>query len=589
MQLFEDIFQERVRTSPELATSLGLDKGPQRRAQVEARHPARRRSRGRGPGAQPPSHRRGSRRSVPATLSDAAKLNREVVIYSLRDRDHRARRAGTSTAPSGPIRSSSRAAPISTRPTSSTRAHTIDNASRRRGLSVAPRASSRPTLDNDTAEQRAQAARGFLAPGWSIDLTLGQMRKLRDAGARAEARWSNSIVKRTAREGHRRRLAGARRQASSPSQRLSRARPPDRAMEQLRPTTPAGRRRVAPAQRRRDLRRRAARRRRPPISRPTKSTRWASPRSPRSAAELDTILKSQGYTQGTRRRAARPRSTSDPSQLYPDTDAGRAELLAEPQRRREGHVRAGCRRPSRRCPAQPLEIRRVPPEIQDGASNGYYRRASLDGSRPGDLLHQPQGHRRLAEIFAADAHLSRGRSRPSPADQHRPGIEGHSDAAQARLLLGLFAKAGRSTPSSSPTSSASIATTRSAAPAILQSLPVPRRAAGGRHRPPRQALEPRAGDRLHGRDHRLRARRARSARSSATAPRSARRAATRSATPPGSAPATKRRRRSGDSSTSSSSTRCCKEGAMPLSILERRIRERTAALAGGRASRTERG
>jgi uncharacterized protein (DUF885 family) len=33
-------------------------------------------------------------------------------------------------------------------------------------------------------------------------------------------------------------------------------------------------------------------------------------------------------------------------------------------------------------PSAPLEIRRVPPEIQDGASNGYYRRASLDGSRP---------------------------------------------------------------------------------------------------------------------------------------------------------------------------------------------------------------
>ena len=33
-------------------------------------------------------------------------------------------------------------------------------------------------------------------------------------------------------------------------------------------------------------------------------------------------------------------------------------------------------------PNQPLEIRRVPPEIQDGASNGYYRRAALDGSRP---------------------------------------------------------------------------------------------------------------------------------------------------------------------------------------------------------------
>ena len=33
-------------------------------------------------------------------------------------------------------------------------------------------------------------------------------------------------------------------------------------------------------------------------------------------------------------------------------------------------------------PKQPLEIRRVPPEIQDGASNGYYRPAALDGSRP---------------------------------------------------------------------------------------------------------------------------------------------------------------------------------------------------------------
>jgi uncharacterized protein (DUF885 family) len=32
-----------------------------------------------------------------------------------------------------------------------------------------------------------------------------------------------------------------------------------------------------------------------------------------------------------------------------------------------------------------------------------------------------------------------------------------------------------------------------------------------------------------------------------------------------------------------------REGAMPLSILERRIRERTAALAGGSTAKTERG
>ena len=33
-------------------------------------------------------------------------------------------------------------------------------------------------------------------------------------------------------------------------------------------------------------------------------------------------------------------------------------------------------------PSQPLEIRRVPPDIQDGAPNGYYNPATLDGSRP---------------------------------------------------------------------------------------------------------------------------------------------------------------------------------------------------------------
>jgi uncharacterized protein (DUF885 family) len=71
----------------------------------------------------------------------------------------------------------------------------------------------------------------------------------------------------------------------------------------------------------------------------------------------------------------------DPRQLYSDTDAGRAELLAS--------LNAGVKDMYTRLPQDfatlpnsPLEIRRVPPEIQDGASNGYYRRASLDGSRP---------------------------------------------------------------------------------------------------------------------------------------------------------------------------------------------------------------
>jgi uncharacterized protein (DUF885 family) len=98
------------------------------------------------------------------------------------------------------------------------------------------------------------------------------------------------------------------------------------------------------------------------------------------SSQIDAILRGQGYNRGSvgERLAS---LNQDPRQLYPETDAGRAELLAS--------LNAGVKDMYARLPqafatvpSAPLEIRRVPPEIQDGASNGYYRRASLDGSRP---------------------------------------------------------------------------------------------------------------------------------------------------------------------------------------------------------------
>src|SRR5438045_4692216 len=79
---FDAIFQERVRNSPTLASSLGLDKGPnaalKSRFDTDAAPVARSKSLAR------------NRRAIarlraisPATLSDALKLNREVVLYSL--------------------------------------------------------------------------------------------------------------------------------------------------------------------------------------------------------------------------------------------------------------------------------------------------------------------------------------------------------------------------------------------------------------------------------------------------------------------------------------------------------------------------
>jgi len=79
---FDQILQERVQNSPTLASSLGLDKGPN--AALKAKFdtdPA--------PVARAKNLQR-NRRAIarlraisPAMLSDAARLNREVVLYSL--------------------------------------------------------------------------------------------------------------------------------------------------------------------------------------------------------------------------------------------------------------------------------------------------------------------------------------------------------------------------------------------------------------------------------------------------------------------------------------------------------------------------
>ena len=97
-------------------------------------------------------------------------------------------------------------------------------------------------------------------------------------------------------------------------------------------------------------------------------------------ARLDPLLKAQGLTQGSvgeRLVALNKR----PDQLYPNTDAGKEALLEQ--------LRAQVAAMTKRLPEQfavlpraPVEVRRVPPAIQAGAPGGYYQSASLDGTRP---------------------------------------------------------------------------------------------------------------------------------------------------------------------------------------------------------------
>jgi uncharacterized protein (DUF885 family) len=98
-------------------------------------------------------------------------------------------------------------------------------------------------------------------------------------------------------------------------------------------------------------------------------------------ARIDAILKGQGMTQGTvaQRLTA---LNDDPKQLYPDTDAGRAQIIAD-LNRQIGAIYADLPKAFRTLPKAKVEVRRVPVFIQDGASNGYYQSPALDGSRPG--------------------------------------------------------------------------------------------------------------------------------------------------------------------------------------------------------------
>ncbi|KQS57445.1 Tat pathway signal protein [Brevundimonas sp. Leaf363] len=98
-------------------------------------------------------------------------------------------------------------------------------------------------------------------------------------------------------------------------------------------------------------------------------------------AEIDAILKAQGMTQGTVGQRVQALN-DDPAQLWPDDDAGKAALI-ESLNRQVAALDPLLPRLFGRLPRSRVEVRRVPPSIQDGAPGGYYQGPPLDGSRPG--------------------------------------------------------------------------------------------------------------------------------------------------------------------------------------------------------------
>ena len=97
--------------------------------------------------------------------------------------------------------------------------------------------------------------------------------------------------------------------------------------------------------------------------------------------QMDTILRAQGLTRGSVAERVQALSRRD-DQVYPNTDEGRAQILADLNAQTR-HIESLMPRAFNTLARAQLEIRRVPVTTEAGAPGGYYQRAALDGSRPG--------------------------------------------------------------------------------------------------------------------------------------------------------------------------------------------------------------
>ena len=98
------------------------------------------------------------------------------------------------------------------------------------------------------------------------------------------------------------------------------------------------------------------------------------------SAQIDGLLREQGLTQGT----VAERLTAlnkDPGQLFANTDAGRAELIAYLNGLIDA-IRPKLPTAFRTINEAPVVVKRVPPDIEAGAPLGQMVDGSVDGTRP---------------------------------------------------------------------------------------------------------------------------------------------------------------------------------------------------------------
>ncbi len=373
--LLDRFFYARLDDSPEQATSLGLDTGARAALKSklgdasragEARQFARARQ------------EQAALRAIPrATLGDAARLDYDVVAYSLERVIAGERYAfGASAGRYAPYVLTQLTGAYRDVPDFLANQHRVADAGAADAY-VARVAAFAQVIDAETERQREDAAKGVFAPDYILDTTLKQLASVRDNAPDATGPARDLAAKlKTANLPPERAQAVARLMAERVFPALDRQRA---LVTELRGRAvhDAGVWRLPDG----DAYYAAA----ASAATTTDMTgdeihRLGLAQVAEIGARIDGLLKSQGMSQGSvgdRLVALNKR----PDQLYANTDAGREALLVQ--------LRAQVAAMTKRLPEQfavlpraPVEVRRVPEAIQAGAPGGYYQSASLDGTRP---------------------------------------------------------------------------------------------------------------------------------------------------------------------------------------------------------------
>jgi uncharacterized protein (DUF885 family) len=98
-------------------------------------------------------------------------------------------------------------------------------------------------------------------------------------------------------------------------------------------------------------------------------------------ARIDTLLKAQGLTKGTVSERILA-LYHDPKSIYPNTDAGKADEIAYCNQRL-AEIKPKLSTVFDRLPPYSFEVRRVPAATEAGAASAFSQSPAIDGSRPG--------------------------------------------------------------------------------------------------------------------------------------------------------------------------------------------------------------